>query len=333
MPLITTLIPAFKPEFLGDVFAGLLRQDCRDFHVVLSDDSPGQRITAMIGAGEWGDAPRRLGLEVLPGPGHARLNQRALIDHWDGRTPFVHMHLDDDVIYPSFYRQHLGAQAGGRYSVSVSRRWMSQQDLAPAQGFGLPAFIEASPQLCVPIDDQTLFQSMLPSCDNWLGEFSNMLISAEGAAAWPRPRTDGANYLGWPDVGFLLEAVQRAPLLVLREYLGVFRRHPSQTTHHPHNHGGRVSWLAWATYALLAWKDGWIAAEQAVHAISITVKRCLERFGDADPVINRFYDLVQHEGRGLPRLHAAYMPFWAELLASDRSTAPPAVSHPAKIAA
>lgn len=321
MPLITTLIPAYKPEFLGDVFSGLLNQDCRDFHVVLSDDSPGRRISALIRDGHYGDAPRRLGIEVLPGPGHARLNQRALIDHWDGRTPFVHMHLDDDLIYPSFYRQHLAAHATGRYSTTVSRRWMSRIDLAPTQGFALPDFVEASPLLRVPVDARTLFHSMLPGCDNWLGEFSNMLLSAAGAAAWPRPRADGMNYLGWPDVGYLLESVQRAPVLVLREYLGVFRSHPQQTTHQPHNHGGRVSWLAWATYALHAWREGRITPEQAVRAISINVSRCLQRFGDADPVVNRFFDLVQHEGHGLQRLHDAYLPFWAELLASDRSTA------------
>jgi hypothetical protein len=321
MKSIMTLIPAYKPEFLGDVFAGLLRQDCRDFQVVLSDDSPDQRITSLLEKGRWGNVPERLGLEVLPGPGNARLNQRALIDYWDGRTPFVHMHLDDDYIYPSFYRHHLEAHASGRYSVTVSRRWMSRLDLTPTQGFALPPFVDKSATRNVAIDEQTLFQSMVPRCDNWLGEFSNMLISKVGAKAWPLPRTDGSNYFGWPDVGFLLEAVQHAPVLIVKEYLSVFRGHPEQSTHKPNNHSGRVSWLAWLTYALHAWREGRITQEQAVEAIILGARKCLVTFGVNDPIINQFLEVLQNEGFDLRRLNDAYQPIWAGLLLSDRSTA------------
>ena len=46
MPTITTLIPAYKKEILGEILLGLARQTFRDFRVILSDDSPGDEITA-----------------------------------------------------------------------------------------------------------------------------------------------------------------------------------------------------------------------------------------------------------------------------------------------
>lgn len=328
MPQITTLIPAYKPEYLGEVFQGLLQQNCRDFQVILADDSPGDRITQLLREGHYGAAVNQLDIQCVRGPKNARLNMRALIDLWGGCTPYVHVHLDDDVIFPDFYRAHLEAHATGRFSASVSRRWMSRGDARPTQGFELPAFIARSPLHHVTVDAPTLFQSVLPGCDNWVGEFSNMLLSAEGAAAWPRPRSE-PNYFGWPDVGFVLEAVQRAPLVLLREHLSVFRHHAAQSTHHMNNHTGRVSSLAWAVYALLGWKQGRIGADQAVRAITLNVRRCMERFGESDSTMNAFYDIVQRDGRSLEGLYASMMAFWVQLLAQCPSTAP--VDAPAPV--
>ena len=50
MATITTLIPAYKKEFLGEVFLGLRRQSFKDFRIVLSDDSPGDEISSLIRA-------------------------------------------------------------------------------------------------------------------------------------------------------------------------------------------------------------------------------------------------------------------------------------------
>jgi hypothetical protein len=328
MPLITTLIPAYKPKYLGDALLGLSRQSVQDFQVILSDDSDDLQITRLIEAGHYGDLPARLGLRCVAGPRHPRLNQRALIDLWAASTPFVHLHLDDDMVYPDFYAAHLQAHAAGRFSASVSRRWASAEDTRPSQSFAVPRFVAESPASHVAIDEAALFSSMLPACANWMGEFSNMLISAEGAARWPRPPTVAPNYYGWPDVGFLFEAVQARPIVFIKEHLGIFRQHPAQTTHRMHNHGGRVSALSWGTYALLAWHQGRLDAAQAVQGWTTNLRRCMDLYGDQDPVINRVYDITQHQGTSLEHLYTAYMPFWLDLLASDRSTCPAVQDEP-----
>ena len=322
MATITTLIPAYKKDYLGEVFLGLQRQTCKDFRVILSDDSPGDEITALIHGGHFGALLKGLDLQVVRGPKNARLNHDALIRHWQGNSPYVHLHMDDDLIYPGFYSAHLGAHAGGRYSASVSRRWYSHLDTRPVHGVELPEFVARSPLQVVPVDADALFTSMVPHCHNWMGEFSNMLISAEALAHWPKPPTEGLNYFGWVDVGFLLSAVQHQPMAVLRDHLGVFRQHPEQTTHKMHAHGGVVSNLAWVTYALQAWKEQRIDHQQAVASITFMVMHCLKRFGEESPVVNQFYHLVQTQGGNLERLYQSYTPFWLDLLTRHRSTLP-----------
>jgi len=331
MATLTTLIPAYKKEYLAETFLGLQRQRFRDFRVILSDDSPGDEISQLIRDGHYADVLKGLAIEVVPGPKNARLNQRALIERWDGSSPLVHIHLDDDLIFPDFYRQHVEAHASGRFSASVSRRWVTQGNTVPVYGIEQPRFVASSPLRFVPVDERQLFSTMVPTCNNWIGEFSNMVLSAVGARCFPRPPADDLSYYGWPDVGFLLEAVQRAPIVIVRDHLGVFRQHAEQTTHRMHDHGGRVSSMAWVTCALLAWREGRISHKEAVHAISYTVGECLKRYGEADPVINEFFSIIQREGASLGALIAAYTPFWLRLLASHRATAP--VAGPVALAA
>ena len=322
MPTITTLIPAYKKEFLSETLLGLARQTFRDFRVIISDDSPDDEITHLIQAGHYGDLARSLDLQVVRGPKNARLNHQSLIDLWADSSPFVHLQLDDDVVFPEFYRTHMAAHQTGRFSASVSRRWVTHGDMRPVMGINQPAAVARSPLLHVPVDAETLFQTMVPTCNNWVGEFTHMVMSAEGARAYPRPPVDDLSYYGWLDVGFVLTAVQTAPLVIIRDHLGIFRQHASQTTHHMATGIGRVSSMAWVTTALLAWREGRISRADVVTAITWNVRECLNRFGEDDPVMNEFFDLIQAHGGNLERLAAAYKPFWLRVLASHPATAP-----------
>lgn len=329
MTLITTLVPAYKKQYLDQVLLGLQRQTCRDFEVILSDDSPGDEITALIRAGHFGPLTDGLNLRVVRGPKNGRLNHEALLAHWNHRTPFVHLQLDDDVVFPDFYRQHLLAHALMPCSVSVSRRWITDLDTLPVQGTEQPDFVANRPERVVHVQAPALFRSTIPKCENWLGEFSNMLLSADSVAAWPRPPAEGLNYFGWMDVGYLLCAVQQRPIAVIRDHLSLFRRHPAQSTVNFHNHSGRVASLAWAVYAMQAWREERITYKEAVEAVSRTVRSCFERHGESDPTINEFYAIVQHQGTDLVRLTEAFTPFWHRLLRSHPSTAPDEAAAPA----
>ena len=267
MPLITTLIPAYTKDYLGELFLGLRRQTFTDFRVILSDDSPDAEITRMLHDGAWSALTDGLDLTVVRGPRNARLNHQRLLDLWAGQTPLVHFHLDDDVIYPDFYRAHVAAHAQQPLGVSVSRRWLGSADGRPAVELPVPAFIAASERRTVELEPGALFASTVAVCENWLGELSNMVISAAGAGCYPKPPVEGINYYGLLDVGLVLEAARALPVVFLHDHLSVFRQHPGQTTQSAvHTHGGRVAFLAWVPYALAAWHEGRIGAPQAAHS-------------------------------------------------------------------
>ena len=324
MPLITTLIPAYKKDFLGELFLGLRSQTLKDFRVVLSDDSPDAEITRLLAEGAWAAQIGPLDVQVVRGPRSARLNHQHLLDLWAGTTPLVHLHLDDDVIYPDFYRAHVAAHARQPLAASVSRRWLSGEDGRPAVDLAVPAFALESEQRVVLLSPAQLFGTTVAVCENWLGELSNMVLSAQGARRYPVPPAKGLNYYGLLDVGTLLEAAADAPVAWLPDHLGVFRQHPGQTTHNIHSHGGRVAFLAWVAYALAAWQQQRIGAPQAAQAIEIATARVVQHFGEADAVMNAYFELLEHHSGGLDLLHERFGAWWRRLLASHPSTDPQA---------
>jgi hypothetical protein len=321
MTLLTTLIPAYKKDFLGQAFLGLRQQRFRDFRVILSDDSPGAEITAMIRDGQFDGLLSGIDLLVVRGPQNFYLNHQALLDHWNGQTPLVHFHLDDDIIYPDFYQTHAQAHANHRVAATISRRWLSASDGRPAFSVPVPAFVSAGEQRVVTFGADELFATTVTVCDNWLGELSNMVLSAEGARHYPRPPAQGLNYFGLPDVGFLLEASRHLPLACVLDYLGVFRQHEQQTTHGRRSHSARIAFLCWIAYAFAAWQEGRITAAQAVNAIAVASQRAVQHLAD-DLVVLEYLALLEQHSGSLDALCAEFTAFWRRLLASQPATRP-----------
>ncbi len=327
MTQITTLIPAYKKEYLGELFVALHRQSFKDFKVILSDDSPGGVITDMIKQGHFGRLTSDLNLRVVRGPQNARRNHEQLLDLWDGQTPLVHFNLDDDIIYPDFYRNHVVAHNAAPCCATVSQRWLSLEDSVPAYSMKLPDFVQDFPGHVFQLTTEELFVSTVGSCDNWLGELSNMVMSAEGARLYPRPPVDDLSYYGLLDIGFLLNAAQTLPVTFIRESLGVFRQNKQQTTHATHTHGGRVGHLVWVAYALAAWRDGYLRPEQAMHAINIATQRIDYHFSK-DPIVAEYFRIGETQTGSLESFYSAFRDYWLRLLASHPGTSPTLISAP-----
>jgi hypothetical protein len=320
MTQITTLIPAYKKEYLAPLFLALRRQSFRDFKVILSDDSPGNAITDMIRNGHFGKLTSELNLLVVQGPKNARRNHEQLLDLWGGQTPLVHFNLDDDIIFPDFYRHHVAAHAAAPCSATVSQRWLSHDDGVPAWSLPIPDLITDCDGHVLQLSTEELFASTVARGENWLGELSNMVISAEGAAHYPRPPESDLSYYGLLDIGFLLNASQHLPVTFIRETLGVFRQNAQQTTNHTYSHGGRVGFLAWVAYALAGWRDGHLSPQQAVAGIGIATQRTMQHFGD-DPVIAEYGHILDTQAQSLDSLYVAFREYWLKLLASQPGTA------------
>jgi hypothetical protein len=323
MTHITTLIPAYKKEYLAPLFLALRRQSFKDFRVILSDDSPGGVITDMLRGGHFAQLTAGLNLLVVRGPQNARRNHEQLLDLWAGETPLVHFNLDDDIIFPDFYKQHVAAHAAAPCCVSVSQRWLSHDDGVPAWSLPIPDLVTDCDGHVMQLSTQEVFGSTVANCENWLGELSNMVLSAEGAALYPRPPVDELTYYGLLDIGFVLNASQHLPVTFIRESLSVFRQNEQQTTHNTHSHGGRVGFLAWVAYALAGWRDGHLSPEQTIAAIGMATKRVVHHFSD-DPVVAEYFQILDTQAQSLDSLYVAFCGFWLRLLATHPGTSPSA---------
>jgi len=318
---IATLIPAYKPDYLAELFAGLRCQTYKDFRVILSDDSPGGAITDMLRAGRFDPLVKDLDLLVVRGPGSQWKNHQHLFDVWAQSTPLVHMLMDDDVVYPHFYREHVALHARHAPMASVSQRWLTSSDGRPMATLPLPDFVEASEQRSLAIRTEQLFASTVARCENWLGELSNMVLSARAAACFPRPPAEGVSYFGLPDIGTLLNAAVHGPIMVLRDHLGGFRQHAAQTTANTQSINLKIAFLAWVAFALQARRDERIDPASTVQAIAIATQRCLHHYA-TDPQMQGYFQIVRADLADLPRFEAAFAAFWQALLNACPDTRP-----------
>jgi hypothetical protein len=319
VPLIATLVPAYKLDFLAPLFSALRTQTLRDFRVIVSDDSPGATITDALRSGRFDALIHGLDLTVVGGPSSPLKNHQHLLDTWEHSTPLVHLLMDDDVIYPDFYRAHAELHARQRLSASVSLRWLTDPAGAPFATLPLPGFVTQSAARSIEIDTALLFDSTVARSENWLGELSNMVFTAEAASCFPRPPAGGVSYFGLPDVGLLLNAAGTGPVRVLRDHLGGFRQHAGQTTANTQSVNLKIAHLAWVAFALQARRDGHLDDARAVQGIAAATQRCLPVYG-GDPVMQRYFAIVQTCLADLGRFEAEFEAFWQSLLRSCPDT-------------
>jgi hypothetical protein len=321
MTLLTTLIPAYKSEHLADLFLGLRTQSRTDFRVVLSDDSPGAIITEQIRRGAFDALIERLDLTVVQGPRRGAFqNIRHLLLHCGTQTPLVHLHMDDDVIYPDFYRMHAMAHGSMALGASVSQRWLTGPDGRPVAALPLPAVVEQQPHRVLAIEADAMFATTIPQCQNWLGEFSNCVLSQAAVQRLLDARIGGLSYYGLADIGVLLDVSQQAPIAFLRDHLSGFRSHPQQNTAKSQSHGLKCGYLAWVALALGAHDIGRIDDPQLMSALAITVNHCIQRYA-GDPTLAEFFALVQAHAQQPDALRAAFGGYWQRLLQTDTDSA------------
>lgn len=317
MSTITTLIPAYKSQHLGELFLGLKTQTFRDFRVVLSDDSPGGAITDLIRRGAYDALIDPIDLLVVQGPRRGAFkNIQHLLRHWGGQSTLVHLHMDDDVIYPDFYRLHAMTHASAKLGATVSQRWLAAAEGRPVAQLPLPEMIEQQPQRIVGVDARALYASTIAACRNWLGEFSNAVLGAAAVKRLQQARLGGLSYYGLADIGVMLDVVQELPIGFLHDHLGLFRSHPAQNTAQQASHGLQCGYLAWAALALGAHANGHAddaAVRQALHHVR---RLTHDAYGQL-PAFVAFESLLQRHGHDLAALRQQFAPYWHALLQAD----------------
>lgn len=308
--MITTLIPAFKPQYLNELLMALQTQTVAPARVIISDDSPDGAFLSILSAPAQADVVKRLKIEVVPGPRQgAWANCQQLLRLHGGRTPLFHLLLDDDIPYPSFYARHLSAHTRSPSGCVVSRRWYAFERGQPVGDLPVPAELDARLERELALPAAVLFPAIVGRRSNWLGEYSNVTFRSEWVEQLMQPAIGGVRVNGLEDVGALLMLAQQAPLTWLNEHLGYFRTSPQQGSQQPLSRNFKRGVLAWIALALGSLRAGQLDAALARSAIAASAQELAQRYA-AEADIQPFLALMPGLSAGQPEADAEFLRLW-----------------------
>lgn len=315
--MITTLIPAYKTEFLKDLFQGLKNQTFKQFRVIVSDDSPNNQVTAALKSPELQPYINGLDLEVIEGPKKgATANINHLTKHWAYASPFVHLLLDDDIIYPLFYQLHLLAHQKENVGASASFRWIGNQFGVPVATKSVPLFISKSDERVDLINADQLFSTAIPNTRNWLGETSNVLFTAESYKYFEDTQINGINYYGLRDIGVYLQISLTQNIAVIKDHLSVFRRHAGQDTGDLKSTTYQGAHIAWIALAIAGLEVGKISVEQAKKGIALVCDEKITPRFKTNPTMMAFANLHRMYEIGSTVYKTEFLQLWNAYLSN-----------------
>lgn len=270
---IITLIPAYKPQFIAELLHGLMSQTYKPAKVIISDDSPNNEITRLFNQAPFQAIAHKLNFQVIIGPKKGAMsNVVHLLNIWEESSPLVHILFDDDVIYPTFYHQHILAHQQKNIGVSISYRWLANENGSPESVSLAPNFVSKSTQSIDSYNHQQLFASIIPNCNNWLGEFSNSVFSRDCVGKYRDSMLQNIPYYGLGDIGVFLDISLTHDVALIKMHLGVFRKNAQQNSQNYDSAVFKCGRIAWIALALGAFKSGEISISQLQQCIKTTHK-------------------------------------------------------------
>ena len=319
--LIKTLIPAVRADFLESVLIGLSNQSLKDFDILIADDSPNKIITQMFLDGPLAIYKKTLKIEVCKGAGSELGNHNLLFNLWGGSTEYAHIHHDDDIIFPDFYRQHVTAHENMKVLMTVSSRWLTKRDGIPHYFSGLPGQLEQSNDHYVILTPGFVAGSTLSSCRNWLGEFTNVVMSKKLLTVVSQLKDYGDGpYGGILDMNLYLRvAAAGCDIGYIRDHLGAYRLPPPEAHYRsPQTKGGQIHRAWWLASAVEAWQGALITDAVLNKAVNVFVDRYLTEQPD-NPIYIRLSKMVRSENVDLHEVAKIIKEAYGEMLKSQKS--------------
>jgi hypothetical protein len=212
------------------------------------------------------------------------------------------------------------AHSNAKISASVSYRWIGDETGAPAKSPGVPEFIANSNTRIELLNSDQLFQTTVPYCMNWLGEFSNSIFTSTAIDLFHEHTLGGISYYGLWDIGLLLQASLSTDVAIIKEHLGVFRMNPHQNTGNFASVSFRCAYVAWISLALASYGLGKINKEQATQAIQSISKMISAHFQGTEEML-QFARLHEVFDVGSAEFKSAFDELWHEMLMTDTSWA------------
>lgn len=277
MAQVNILIPAYKKEFLPSTLLSAMRQSWPDLAILVSDDSPGDEATRELRGLTF---PRDVRFYTGPKCG-GMTNIGSLAARLDEDCRYVHVLCDDDLVFPGFIETHVRMLELSPASVcSASARWLVNDQGEIFGEFPRPAPVRDNRERVFQVAASFLFNSTIPTVENWLGEFSNVVWRREFAHTLKDRSADSICYAGLEDIGQILRASLVAPIVYLNQHLGAFRLHAAQNTQNSRSRTLMAGYLAWGGLAQLGRRAGLISIEQADRCLGIVSERVRAAYGE-----------------------------------------------------
>jgi glycosyltransferase involved in cell wall biosynthesis len=221
VPLLSVLVPAFRPHYLDTCIASILAQSFTDYELLISDDSDGDDVASVVS--KWND--RRIRYERNPERQQPGANRDHLISQASGR--FLKFVFDDDFLLPRSLELLCAAAQAQRAKLVFHGRYVVDAD-----GRVIEEGLVAPTDRVVPFPAKVVFDHVVAGHSNVIGEPSNILLDAGALASIDRPfgidgmrmrfLTDVALYVNFAHHGFPMAAVGR--------YGSCFRCHVTQSS-------------------------------------------------------------------------------------------------------
>lgn len=220
MPLVSVLIPAFKPEYLQDAILSVLQQTCDDIEILVGDDTVDASLEQLVT--HIDDARVTY---YHHGFGDAELNLRQLWQHATG--PYIKPLFDDDMLLPTSVEVLMSALRSNPASALAfhERVFVSAHDEIVGTPTKLMEFGSSAA-----FDRQLIVDNMLPTLNNFVGEPSNTMVNRELVDATQAYTYHGRKLDYLSDVASYLNLSTDAPIIGVGGYLSAFRQHATQSS-------------------------------------------------------------------------------------------------------
>ncbi|MDB6001545.1 MAG: hypothetical protein JWP52_3244 [Rhizobacter sp.] len=316
MNTITTLIPAYKTQYLVELLTSLRVQTRPSPRIIISDDSPNGAFREVLYSKAMENLRAGLNIEFHEGPRSGSYeNFKQLLTLWDRSSELVHVMLDDDVMYPDFYERHLTGHASGDYSCSISRRWSANEAGQPCAGQPIPPAVARHNDRMIELGPDVMFLTTVGDCKNWFGEFSNAIFRADCTDILFDLKVGDVSFAGLWDLGAFVAASLRRPVCYIQDYLGYFRISAHQNSSKMNSPLMKGAILGFAALAIGARRIGRLSTEQAQKAHAMLAPAVAMRYaGEADmlPFLAAMPALAAGEADGEARFLAAWARFQAD---------------------
>jgi hypothetical protein len=268
---LITLIPAFKVNYFEETLHSLSRQSVLPDKIIISDDSKNGAVI------EYADRLLKTKMAnlqdkviLIEGPKEgAHTNIVSLIDGFiENLEDRFHVLFDDDILSDKFYEMHNIAFNKYQCGLTINKRHFIDVNnkIIPINQY--PGLIDMINSDYLIMHSLFLNKSTVPLATNWLGEYSNCVISAKYKDIVKMASfSEGYSYYGLEDIGNFLKIAETEPIAFINQYLSGFRQSPHQNTTNLSSKTLHAGVWAWAIIAIHAHNNSFITDIEFLQAI------------------------------------------------------------------